>query len=192
VHCTAGGETELLLSTIDLGLLVPARNQFKFANDPTAHREYFQTTPHTRQVVSYFESVNLAEVMLPTGVLLTTVDPSVGGVYTGDMREYIGKALYSEGIDNANEGVWASDAVHVRALTMQITPHNSIGNYSNGVIIHGLSGGGGRATLWDSLGNEMSHELGHNYGLGHYDDKWASTCSAVQPGAYRAYILLCL
>lgn len=23
-------------------------------------------------------------------------------------------------------------------------------------------------TLWDSVGNEMSHEVGHNYGLGHY------------------------
>lgn len=50
----------------------------------------------------------------------------------------------------------------------QITIHTSIGKYENGVHVHGLSGGAGMATLYDTVGNELSHELGHNYGLGHY------------------------
>lgn len=53
-------------------------------------------------------------------------------------------------------------------LTARITIHHAAGNYRNGVQGHGLSGGNGIATLYDSEGNELSHELGHNYGLGHY------------------------
>ena len=44
------------------------------------------------------------------------------------------------------------------------------GKYANGVQVHGGSGGNGMVTLDDSLGNEFSHEVGHNYGLGHYVD----------------------
>ena len=34
----------------------------------------------------------------------------------------------------------------------------------------GGSGGNGMVTLENSVGNEFSHEVGHNYGLGHYVD----------------------
>ena len=46
--------------------------------------------------------------------------------------------------------------------------HHSAGLYANGRAEHGLSGGNGMATIYSSSGNELSHELGHSYGLGHY------------------------
>ena len=64
-----------------------------------------------------------------------------------------------------------SNYVHVFAVpysVAQLTAHNSRGNYSNGIVVHGGSGGGGIVTLDDSIGNEFSHEVGHNYGLGHF------------------------
>merc|ERR1712157_49435 len=48
--------------------------------------------------------------------------------------------------------------------------HNTVGMYQNGRIVHGGSGGNGMITLDSSIGNELSHEVGHNYGLGHYVD----------------------
>ena len=53
-------------------------------------------------------------------------------------------------------------------MATQLTAHNSCGKYANGIVVHGLSGGAGIVTLLNSLGNEFSHEVGHNYGLGHY------------------------
>ncbi|MFM7743050.1 MAG: M66 family metalloprotease, partial [Verrucomicrobiota bacterium] len=79
----------------------------------------------------------------------------------------------SHGIDNANYGLHstagAGEKGHPYAVA-QLAVHNSRGVYSNGVQVHGGSGGNGMVTLDDSLGNEFSHEVGHNYGLGHYVD----------------------
>jgi len=49
-----------------------------------------------------------------------------------------------------------------------LAAHNTVGMYQNGRIVHGGSGGSGMVTLDSSIGNELSHEVGHNYGLGHY------------------------
>eukprot|EP00759_Apiculatamorpha_spiralis_P008212 PhF_6_TR15109/c0_g1_i1/m.23792 len=121
--------------------------------------------------VSQYESLYLTEVMLPSGKLLQSFDPSVGGWHEGDMREFTGKILISQGIDNANYGKWSSggDFQDHPYTAAQLTAHNSIGNYSNGIQVHGGSGGDGIVTLDSSVGNEMSHECGHNYGLGHYN-----------------------
>jgi hypothetical protein len=62
-----GAPTELLIHTIDLGMLAPPRGQFDFAHDPDAHREYFQTAPVSRMIVSQYEPLYLHEVMLPSG-----------------------------------------------------------------------------------------------------------------------------
>ncbi len=43
--------------------------------------------------------------MLPTGELLTDMDPGNGGWHSGTMRQRIGKELVSHGIDNANYGL---------------------------------------------------------------------------------------
>ena len=166
-----GAPTELLLHVIDIGMLTPPRGQFTFAKDYTAHQEYFQTLPFSRFVVSRYEDVHFETVVLPTGEVLTTYEPTNGDVYTGFMREYIGKELVSLGIDHANFGITSSKSTggSYPFWTAQITAHSSQGKYQNGVVAHGLSGGGGIVTLYGGVDNEFSHELGHNYGLGHFE-----------------------
>ncbi|AXF75347.1 M66 family metalloprotease [Erwinia tracheiphila] len=165
-----GAPSELLIHTIDIGMLTPPRDAYAFAKDPQAHREYFQTVPISRLIVSNYQSLHLKEVMLPNGTLLTDSDPSVGGWHQGTMREKIGKELISLGINHANYGINSSTGIGewTPYTAAQLTAHNSRGNYSNGVQVHGGSGGAGMVTLDQSLGNEFSHEVGHNYGLGHY------------------------
>jgi hypothetical protein len=168
-----GAPTQLLIHTIDLGFLTTPRGAFGFAKDPEAHREYFQTAPVSRFIVTQYAPLSLPEVMLPTGVLLKEVDPSKGGWHEGAMRQHIGKELISHGIDNANYGFHSTAGQGEKShpyLVAQLAAHNSRGVYSNGVQVHGGSGGNGMVTLDDSLGNEFSHEVGHNYGLGHYVD----------------------
>ncbi|MBI1346366.1 peptidase M66 [bacterium] len=168
-----GATTELLIHTIDIGMLTPPRDQFHFAEDPLAHREYFQTVPTSRLIVSQYAPLFLPEVMLPNGTLLTDHDPSKGGWHNGTMRQSIGKELISLGIDNANYGINCTagegEASHPYVVA-QLAAHNSVGKYADGIVVHGGSGGGGIVTLDDSLHNEFSHEVGHNYGLGHYVD----------------------
>lgn len=166
-----GAPTELLIHTIDVGMLTQPRDQFHFAGDPTAHREYFQTVPTSRLIVSQYAPLSLHEVMLPNGTLLTDHDPSKGDWHNGTMRQSIGKELISLGIDNANYGINSTagegEGSHPYVVA-QLAAHNSVGNYAAGLVVHGGSGGGGIVTLDDSLHNEFSHEVGHNYGLGHY------------------------
>jgi len=166
-----GAVTEVLIPTIDAGFLTSPRGRFHFAEDATAHREYFQTLPVTRLVVAQYEPLHLTEVMLPTGKLYQTKSDGNGGWHTGDMRQFTGKVLLSHGINLANYGIFSSSGRSERSHTFtcaQMTAHNTRGVYQNGVRVHGGSGGNGIVTLDASLGNEFSHELGHNYGLGHY------------------------
>lgn len=166
-----GAPSELLLHTIDLGMLVPPRGQFEFAKDASAHREYFQTAPTSRLIVSQYEPLFLREVMLPNGTLLVEHDPSKGDWHNGTMRQRIGKELISHGVDNANYGLHSTAGEGEDShpyVAAQLTAHNSSGKYANGIVTHGGSGGGGIVTLDNTLGNEFSHEVGHNYGLGHY------------------------
>ncbi|GLR74119.1 M66 family metalloprotease [Aliivibrio sifiae] len=166
-----GAPTELLLHTIDVGMLVEPRGAFHFQTDKAAQREYFETAPISKMVVSEYEPVHFTEVMLPNGTLLTDLDPSDGGWHSGTMRQRIGKELISIGINNANYGINSSVGVGESEnpyVAAQLTAHNTRGNYNNGVQTHGGSGGAGMVTLDSSIGNEFSHEVGHNYGLGHY------------------------
>ncbi|WP_032695623.1 M66 family glycomucinase StcE [Raoultella planticola] len=168
-----GAPGELLLHTIDIGMLTSPRDRFDFAKDKEAHREYFQTIPASRMIVNKYAPLHLKEVMLPTGSLLTDADPGNGGWHQGTMRQSIGKELISHGIDNANYGInstaGSGEGSHPY-VTAQLAAHTSRGNYANGVQVHGGSGGGGIVTLDSTLGNEFSHEVGHNFGLGHYVD----------------------
>lgn len=166
-----GAPTELLIHTIDIGMLVPPRDQFQFAKDPEAHREYFQAAPVSRLIVSQYAPLALPEVMLPDGTLLKDHDPSKAGWHDGTMRQRIGKELVSLGIDNANYGIHSTPGEGEEShpyVAAQLAAHNSRGKYAEGVVVHGGSGGGGIVTLDDSLHNEFSHEVGHNYGLGHF------------------------
>lgn len=171
VDLHVGAPTQLLIHTIDIGMLTTPRDQFAFANDPEAHREYFQTVPTSRLIVCQYAPLHLKEVMLPDGTLLTDADPGNGGWHEGTMRQHIGKELISHGIDNANYGINSlageGEGGHPY-IVAQLAAHNNRGVYANGVQVHGGSGGNGIVTLDNSLGNEFSHEVGHNYGLGHY------------------------
>ena len=166
-----GAPSELLIHTIDVGMLTTPRDSFAFAKDPEAHREYFQTVPTSRLIITRYAPLSLTEVMLPDGTLLTDKDPSKGGWHEGTMRQHIGKELISHGIDNANYGLNSTagqgESSHPY-VAAQLAAHNNRGKYANGIQVHGGSGGGGIVTLDESLGNELSHEVGHNYGLGHY------------------------
>lgn len=168
-----GAPTQLLIHTIDVGMLTTPRNEFAFANDPQAHREYFQTVPTSKLIVGQYAPLHLKEVMLPDGTLLTDADPGNGGWHEGTMRQHIGKELISHGIDNANYGINCTAGEGEQShpyVAAQLAAHNNRGKYANGLQVHGGSGGGGIVTLDNSLGNELSHEVGHNYGLGHYVD----------------------
>lgn len=168
-----GAPSELLLHTIDLGLLTPPRERFAFSKDHEAHREYFQTIPVSRMIVNNYAPLHLKEVMMPNGKLLTDLSPHQGSWLDGELRQYIGKELISHGINNANYGLNSSPGIGEKTSAFrvaQVTVHNSIGNYLNGKIVHGGSGGNGMATLDKSIGNEFSHEVGHNFGLVHYPD----------------------
>lgn len=168
-----GAPNELLIHTVDLGMLTANREDFQFQYHTRYHRDYFQTIPASRLIVNQYEPVYWQEIMLPNGTLYRDHSNDVGDVYSGDLRQTIGKELVSLGINNANYGILSSPGtgeggLNNRFAAAQLTAHNSIGNYVNGRVIHGLSGGAGIVTLESSVGNEFSHEVGHNYGLGHY------------------------
>ncbi|MCV6626417.1 MAG: M66 family metalloprotease [Cellvibrionaceae bacterium] len=174
-----GAPNELLIHTIDIGMLTPPRNKYAFQDSPDLHRQFLQTVPARRLTVSNYQPLHLQEVMLPSGKFLTDFDPSIGDVHRGDMRDLIGKILISHGIDNANYGINSSGGIREvwhPFSSPQYTAHNSVGEYINGLQIHGLSGGHGMVTLAASIGNEVSHELGHNFGVGHF------------PGGFRGSI----
>eukprot|EP00759_Apiculatamorpha_spiralis_P004715 PhF_6_TR12874/c0_g1_i1/m.20240 len=163
-----GAAAELLLHTIDLGFLLNPREQFRFANESTIQREYFQRLPVSKMIVSQYETLQLTEIMFPDGRLITSSDSSTGSLSTGDMLQWTGKALISLGINNANYGIFSSEpneAGHPY-VTAQITLFNSIGYYAKqGAIIHGGTGGNGTGALYNSTGTEFSKVLGLNFGL---------------------------
>lgn len=171
-----GAPTELLINVIDLGMLTSPRDTFEFAKDDSSHAEYFQTIPASRFIVSRYESLKLDKVVMPNGNVYTanSPDPSVGGWQSGDMRGSIAKLLVSHGINNANYGISSSSSKDEGwnqnghpYWAAQLTAHTSVGKYTNGTYVHGGSGGAGMVTLENTVGNEWSHEVGHNYGLDH-------------------------
>lgn len=171
LEADVGGVTELVITTLDAGFLTEPRNEFQFKDDPTTNTEYFETAFATRLIVAQYETMQFDEIVLPDGKTYNSVSDDEGGVYSGDMRQHVGKILLSHGIDLANYGISSSlaqsESPHVFTCAL-LAAHNTVGMYQNGRVVHGLSGGNGMITLYDSIGNEMSHEIGHNYELGHY------------------------
>lgn len=163
-----GSPNVTLINTIDIGMLTPPRGKLDFQSNPELHRQYYQTIPVKNLIVTQFEPVYLNEVVMPNGEVFTEKATGNGGGHEGNMRHQIGKDLISDGINLANYGVHSTAAEYSFTPTFQVTVHNSIGLYENGKQVHGWSGGAGKVTLYDSRGNELSHELGHNFGLGDY------------------------
>ncbi|MGF1910458.1 M66 family metalloprotease [Vibrio kasasachensis] len=165
-----GAENEIMVQNIRLGMLTPPREQHRFEKEQKLVADYFQKVPVSKIIVGNYSPMFFEKIVLSNGTTYTDASAVEGGVYSGDMRENIGKNLISMGIDNANFGITSSDgATHWQPQYFnQYVVHVARGKYTNGVVNHGLSGGNGMATLINSVGNEFSHELGHAYGMGHY------------------------
>ncbi|NOI03513.1 peptidase M66 [Vibrio anguillarum] len=172
-----GGAPELVIQNIDMGMLTQPRNRnTMIQNLPTLAADYFQKIPASKLVMADYTPAYFPVVTMPNGVVYTDKSASTGGWHSGDMREAIGKALVSTGVNNANVGI-VSSAGYSQQYNRRynhITAHTNVGVYTKEgtdlaqVVVHGGSGGGGKVTLQNTTGNEWSHELGHNYGLGHY------------------------
>ena len=165
-----GGENEIMIQNIRLGMLTPPREEHRFEKEPKLVADYFQKVPVSKIIVGNYSPMFFEKIVLSDGTIYTDTSAVEGGVYSGDMRENIGKNLISMGIDNANFGITSSDGfAHWQPQYFnQYVVHVGRGKYTNGIIDHGLSGGNGMATLHNSVGNEFSHELGHAFGMGHY------------------------
>jgi hypothetical protein len=180
--------SQLVLKSLRLGMLTtPDQNDGHYTlRDPiSAATDYFQTIPTSRLVVASYADMTLDKVILSDGTIYDKAKDSSsqveGGVYSGDMREAVAKAQVSTGINLADVGYSSNNMRQSYPhVIKQITNHHAWGQYINGRIAHGLSGGNGIGTLISSSGNEASHEWGHAYGLGHYpgqeltaDGRWA-------------------
>ncbi|OEE58990.1 glycosyl transferase [Enterovibrio norvegicus FF-454] len=177
-----GGAPEMVIQNIDIGMLVEPRDRYDMIKQmPNLATDYFQKIPVSKLVMADYTPVHLRKVTLPNGKVYTKASEfETPGWHGGDMREFIGKRLFSIGINNANFGITdtaGGDASWARPFS-HITAHNSRGRYlaknaetgvvTSTVVVHGGSGGGGIVTLDDTRGNEWSHELGHNFGRGHH------------------------
>lgn len=173
-NITMSPPSELVINNIELGMLTtPSMSgDHAFIDKPAqSAADYFQTIPVSKLIMAKYEQVQLDKVIVSNGNIYTPQSPSVttGGVYSGDMRESVGKAQVSTGINLANFGQTSGPMNQIQpSLYNQRIIHHSAGLYANGRHEHGLSGGNGMATIYSSSGNELSHELGHSYGLGHY------------------------
>lgn len=183
--------SELVLQHIRVGMLTsPPGPTLLETNPAVAAVDYFQKIPVSRLLVSQYLPVQFDRVTLPNGTVYTTASPSAADVHSGDMREHIGKSLVSVGINLANYGIHSSpgSSQGQPGYYAQVVVHHQQGKYTSGVVHHGLSGGNGMATLYDTTGNEFSHELGHNFGLGHYPNGFTGSVHSRQAGwGYDAY-----
>ena len=72
----------------------------------------------------------------------------------------------SHGIDLVNYGILSSKGAsklsHPFTCAL-LAAHNTVRMYQNGRQVHSGSNGNGIITLDSSIGNEMSHDAGHNY-----------------------------
>ena len=177
-----GAPGELVVQSIRMGMLTAPNGQgdgqWFLAQPEQAAADYFQTIPAAQLTVGYYEPLQLDRVMVGSGVIydIHSSDPSLrqsavdGGVYGGDMREDVGKSTVSVGTNLANFGLSSSamKSQNQPQLFQHVLAHHNVGLYANGRQSHGLSGGNGMLTVYDTRGNEFSHEIGHHYGLGHY------------------------
>ena len=186
-----GAPTELVLHTVDIGMLVEPRGMLNFSNNTECQNSYYQTLPVSRLIVTEYEPVHFKEIVLSDNTTYVTHSTDEGGAYKGDMRAEIGKALISAGINMANYGIHStfgpSGAKRISPYyrtTNWFTIHNSRGNYSNGIKNHGLSGGATVVTIFQTCNpntNEQSHEIGHNW-AGHWPNGFSG--SVHRPSEY--------
>ncbi|MFY9180502.1 MAG: M66 family metalloprotease [Venatoribacter sp.] len=77
-------------------------------NSPeAAATDYFHTIPAATFLLGEYDPIQLDKVMIDSGTIYTAPQTSdtTGDVYSGDMRENVGKATFSTGINLANWGI---------------------------------------------------------------------------------------
>lgn len=176
-HFVFAGAPELVIQNIDIGMLMEPKDKNTMIKEMASlSADYFQKIPVSKLIIADYTAAHFPKITMPNGKVYTERSDDDGGWHGGDMRGDIGKALVSIGINNANFGIsdTAGSSQSYSRRFNHITAHTNNGMYQNGEINHGGSGGGGIVTLTDTTGNEWSHELGHNYGLGHYPDQASS------------------
>lgn len=159
--------------------------------------ELFQRYPFATMTISPYLPVQFDKIVTAFGEVETEYSEfAKPGVYSGDLRENITKSLIQTGINNANYGVTstAGTSQWQPAHFPSVVIGHSIGRYLNDDnevvdVTHGLSGGNGMALLVDAVGNEVTHEIGHAFSLGHWpggpDYYYHSTWSGWGYDAYR-------
>ena len=184
---TFGPPIELVTQHVEIGMLLPpAEIQPNLWSNPNDYRapelalDYFQMVPIAKFTAAQYLPIHFPKIVLPNGNVYTDRSTFEGaGVYKGDMRQEIAKGMVSTGINYANIGIPSSIGGTEKQPRpfRQTTVHTSAGVYTeqdkNGdpksvTVRHGLSGGGGQLTLMSTIGNEFSHEYGHDHGLPHY------------------------
>jgi hypothetical protein len=182
-----GAPIELVTQHVEIGMLLPPSeiqpnlwsnpNQFRA---PELAIDYFQMVPIARFTAAQYLPIHFPKIVLPNGKVYTERSDFEGaGVYKGDMRQEIAKGMVSTGINYANIGIPSSIGGTEKQPRpfRQTTVHTSAGIYTETddsgnrkpvTVRHGLSGGGGQLTLLTTIGNEFSHEYGHDHGLPHY------------------------
>lgn len=178
-----GEATQLVVKSIRLGMLTdPSEQNVQWILiDPVmAASDYFQTLPVSKVILGSYANMSLKRVIIASGRIYDQdIDGSsadTGAWQAGDMRENVGKSQVSVGINLADMGQTSNNMAQVYSRKFkQITTHFAWGQYTNGRINHGGSGGGGIATLTNGEKNEVSHEWGHDYGLSHYPGQSLTT-----------------
>ncbi|WP_202743833.1 M66 family metalloprotease [Acinetobacter calcoaceticus] len=164
---------ELVLFNMRLGLLTEppvTANHYMLEHPAQAGTDYFQTIPAARMLVVTYDDMKLDKVMMSNGIFYDTTSAGAGSDNKGDLLDDIARSNFSTGIHLANMGATSASlkAWDNAKLTQSVMAYHVRGKYSNGDISHGNLGGRGTVTLFKSIGNEFSHEIGHNYGLGHF------------------------
>lgn len=175
-----GAENEILINNIRIGMLTPPRDKInRLEHEARLAADFFQKVPVSKLIVANYSPLFLDEIVLADGTVYLDESSDIGGWHNGDMRNGIAKNLISDGINAANFGLSSSSKgkpIYQPKFFNQYVAHIARGKYSNGIVDHGYSGGAGMVTLSDTVGNEFSHEMGHNFGLGHYPGggQWAT------------------
>ncbi|EPL9570356.1 M66 family metalloprotease [Providencia rettgeri] len=164
---TIGSPTTLRLHLLDIGIFTEPRDKFDFRDTPELNRQYYQQIPASTLLVNRYESTRVDQFVFSDGSILKEVIPENGGWHEKSISK-ITRWAYGEGIHMATSGINSSpDDGPTFVPTPQIVVYNSVGQYQNGKVVHGGLGSykGGLASVEDSIGNEFSHELGHNFNI---------------------------